>query len=334
MKIKPFQPSDEAYAAITAISQAIWPDDVYSVELFKHWDRTRDPKYWFQRYVLEAAGQVVAYGAVSEPSWSYRPGKYAIGIFVHPEHQGRGYGAALYDHFMTAIGLREIPADTIIANTREDQPRGLRFLADRGFEQVMRFARSGLDVTQFEPQRFAAKVERVRTAGIVFKTIAELREEDPNWLHRLYELDWELAQDEPKYEEFTKPDFDVYAKSVTEDPNFFPEAWFIALDGDEWVGMSALWYSGRDDKLNTGFTAVARTHRRIGLATALKTAAISYAKSLGYKEIETDNEENNPMYQLNLQLGFRPLPAIVDFAKKIEQPEAIPAGVAHVGVAF
>jgi hypothetical protein len=31
--------------------------------------------------------------------------------------------------------------------------------------------------------------------------------------------------------------------------------------------------------------------------------------------IETDNEENNPMYQLNLQLGFAPQPAELDFHK-------------------
>ena len=35
------------------------------------------------------------------------------------------------------------------------------------------------------------------------------------------------------------------------------------------------------------------------------------------KFIETDNEENNPMYQINLKLGYEPLPAWVDYEKKL-----------------
>jgi hypothetical protein len=45
----------------------------------------------------------------------------------------------------------------------------------------------------------------------------------------------------------------------------------------------------------------------------MKVAAIQFAKGYGAKEIETENEENNPMYQLNLQLGYRPAPAYVEF---------------------
>lgn len=35
------------------------------------------------------------------------------------------------------------------------------------------------------------------------------------------------------------------------------------------------------------------------------------------KFIETDNEENNPMYQINMKLGFEPLPAWVDYEKTL-----------------
>lgn len=62
-----------------------------------------------------------------------------------------------------------------------------------------------------------------------------------------------------------------------------------------------------------------RSHRRKGIATALKLRAINFAKGYGAKVIETDNEENNPMYYLNMKLGFRPRPAWLEFEKKIKE---------------
>jgi GNAT superfamily N-acetyltransferase len=69
--------------------------------------------------------------------------------------------------------------------------------------------------------------------------------------------------------------------------------------------------------MHTGLTAVSRSHRRRGLATALKVRTITHAQAQGCRRIITDNEENNPMYQLNLQLGFRPLLNFMDFEKEI-----------------
>ncbi len=69
--------------------------------------------------------------------------------------------------------------------------------------------------------------------------------------------------------------------------------------------------------LHTGMTGVLRSHRRQGLATALKVHAIQFAKAYGAKAINTSNEEHNPMFQLNLALGFAPAPAWLDFEKQM-----------------
>jgi hypothetical protein len=44
-------------------------------------------------------------------------------------------------------------------------------------------------------------------------------------------------------------------------------------------------------------------------------ASNAFAQEIGAKFIETNNEEHNPMYQLNLQLGFQPQPADLDMEK-------------------
>jgi hypothetical protein len=43
----------------------------------------------------------------------------------------------------------------------------------------------------------------------------------------------------------------------------------------------------------------------------------TFAQEIGAKFIETNNEEHNPMYQLNLQLGFQPQSADLDMEKVV-----------------
>jgi GNAT superfamily N-acetyltransferase len=127
-----------------------------------------------------------------------------------------------------------------------------------------------------------------------------------------------LIEDVPRPTEFTPPPFENYVRNEFEAPNFTPDLWLIASDEDRYIGMTVLYL--QDDNptfLVTGLTGVLREYRRRGLATALKRRNISQASELGGRFIQTSNEENNPMYQLNLKLGFQSMPADVDWEKKI-----------------
>jgi GNAT superfamily N-acetyltransferase len=73
----------------------------------------------------------------------------------------------------------------------------------------------------------------------------------------------------------------------------------------------------QSNTLNVGMTGVLRAHRRMGIATALKVRAIQFAQTYGARWIETGNEENNPMLQINLRLGFQPAPAWLSFENRI-----------------
>jgi 2-phospho-L-lactate guanylyltransferase (CobY/MobA/RfbA family) len=111
----------------------------------------------------------------------------------------------------------------------------------------------------------------------------------------------------------TREPFEDFKKFV-DSPNFLPEAFVVAVDNGNYVGTSALWISQADPaKLYTGLTGVVRSHRRKAVATAMKVRTIQAAQQRNVEIIETDNEEHNPMYQLNLQLGYQPQPAMLDF---------------------
>ena len=121
----------------------------------------------------------------------------------------------------------------------------------------------------------------------------------------------------------TKPTFEHWQKTVLENPNLLPDAWFIALDGDRYVGESTLLKSRADPNvLYTGATGILREYRRRGIALALKLRAIRYAKSVSCPQIRTWNETNNrAMLSINEALGFVKQPAWISFAKTLKEEE-------------
>ncbi len=318
--IREFDKSDQDYATAVAIQNAAWPDDPSTVEGWKYRHQTHNQKFLYQLFMVETGGKTVAYGGYMEPSWSYRPGKYSVSMTVHPAYRNQGIGTRLYEHIIGVLTGCKLPPTMFTAQAREDALSSLRFLQKRGFQQVMRFPTSRLAVTSFDANRFADVVAGVKASGIKIYSVAELATVDPDYAQKIYALDWQCTLDEPMSDIPTKPTFEEYTKFVFAHPRFIPEAYFIAVDQGEYVGLSEL---SRDlaqpDRLNTGFTAVARSHRRRGIATALKVCAITYAQRHGYVSIKTDNEEHNPMYAINLALGFIPQPAWLDFQKIIAE---------------
>lgn len=83
------------------------------------------------------------------------------------------------------------------------------------------------------------------------------------------------------------------------------ESQFLAACGNDWVGLSSFVresaYRGR-----FGLTAVTRPHRGLGLARALKSLALEYARASGVQMVVTENHpENVAILGLNRALGFR-----------------------------
>jgi mycothiol synthase len=315
--LRPFAAATD-YIGLAAVIAAVWPDRDASLSTLQHFDQTHSNGFFFQRFVLEQDGQMIAYCDYGEPADSYRPGKYWFELAVLPTQQGRGFGSALYERMERELRQRAQPLTMLTCKAREDQPAALRFLHKRGYQQVMRSHLASLDVAAFDPTPFAALLPKVAATGIELVSLAELAERDPDWQRKIYELDWECTLDEPLPDTPTKPSFEHYAAEIFGNPDFWPPAWFIAIDGGRYVGMTAANRNRRHPaQLDTFFTATVRSHRRRGLATALKLRQLDYAQRHGYTRIKTDNEEHNPMYQINLALGFRPEPALLFFQKQL-----------------
>lgn len=319
LRIDEFNPSEKEYADLVAVYNGAWPDEPTTVVSVKHRDASRQPERYYRRVVARLGDRMVAAGSAMESSWSYRPGKYNVDIHIHAEFESEDIRAQMYQALVGPLFQREPAPVLLTGDAREDKPDHIRFLTERGFVPVMRFPKSRLYVDDFDFAPYAGVIQQVEASGIAIRTVAELMQSDADWQRKLYDLDWAGTLDEPSPEPPTQLSFEEYEQTFYLAPRFLPEANFIALDGDQYVGLSALEKDlARPDHLDTGFTCVLRSHRRRNIATALKLKAIAFAKEYGAKTIDTGNEENNPMYQINLRLGFQPQPAWSDYHKVID----------------
>ena len=100
--------------------------------------------------------------------------------------------------------------------------------------------------------------------------------------------------------------------------NFYGTNMVAVIDG-KYIGSTYLEVFPKTEphKAWTGGLGVLKEFRRKGLATALKIKAIETLLKKGVTEVRTDNEENNPMYKINVALGFKPVPFSLEYMKEI-----------------
>lgn len=326
--IREFNHSDRDFADVVAVYNADWPDEPTSVDEWRHYLAVRNPNYLDQQFVVEqtqpnstnALGkpEIIAAFRVWESEGSYVPGKYRIELRIQPHWTGKGIEERMYQHVLDYLSRRTPAPKFLDTNTREDRGDRVNFWISRGFEITMREPKSELIVTDYDFSRFGNALDRVANNGIKIFTMTELQQRDPDWLQHYYDLFWPIVTDVPSTDQRTPIPFENWCKRIVDSPNLLPDANFFALNGEQWVGVSNLWKDvANPENLNVGVTGVLPSHRRKGIATALKLKTFQYAIEHGAVTLKTGNEENNPMYDLNLALGFKSKPAWLSLRKTV-----------------
>lgn len=315
--IRPFDYSDEAYRRLLEIDAAVFGEPPEPLEDWKHEDEVRSKAYPFYRDVIVRDGEIIGFVESYQGRYTYHPQKYHCNIFVHPAHDGPEIRPVVFEKILERLAGQDLIA--IASGMLDDKPHAMRFFEENGFERVAEEKLSKLDVRRFDVDAYDGLLEDVAVGGVEIVTLRQLQQRDPDWQRKLYDLDLTTSRDIPSTGERHYPEFEEWRRSRLEAPTLDVDGWFIALDGDVYAAHSQGNINRESEPVQfiTGVTAVRREYRRRHLATALKVHVIRYAQAQGVQEIFTTNDSQNPMYQLNLQLGFEPLPSWVRVEKKL-----------------
>lgn len=180
-------------------------------------------------------------------------------------------------------------------------------LEKSGYRIVQENPETELDVSQFRIADWEPVLLRVREMGVEIQIVTELKATVPDWEERFWKMEMAIMQDVPIPGGFHPQSLEDFKKVLEADiPDH--DSMLIARYGEEWIGTSQVFKGDAEpEHFYTGLTGVLREWRRKGVATALKALGIEAARKRGAARISTDNEENNPMLDLNKQLGFRQL---------------------------
>ncbi len=303
--IRPFAATSGDYATWLHVRNAVWADEPTTAAILRYEDAIWPRGYFSQRLLIEHGGTVVATAHVFENHAQYHPGKYDLELLVHPDHQGCGIGGAAYARLLDRVHRRTPAPTSLVSPIREDHTRALAFLEKRGFKPVMRWNRSRLDLGAFDPDRFADAMARVHDQGITLYSVAEVSRTEPDWQRKFYKIDQVAGQDAPSPDPQSPETLEKFIQNTFEHPRFLPEGTFVAVAADgQYLGSTELADTSGGEHLTTPFTCVHPGYRRRGIALALKARAARFARTYGARSITAANEENNPMYAINVQLNL------------------------------
>ena len=306
------------YEAVVAVNNAVFPDRPSTTDEWRYDDEHFDKKYVNERYVAErpGTGEILGFAGFWHVPWALHPRKFGMEVRVHPNAQRQGIGTTLWGRVEEALRARE--AISAKMQVWEAMPEGLAFAARADFREVMRAWESRLDVTGFDFPTFRPALDRALTGGMEITTLAAEREKDRDNLRRLHAIEAEIAEDVPRPPDdvHTPVSFDMWMEHVVDAPWAIPDAYFIAVVGGEYVGVSSLFRPQVGDWLNQGLIGVRREFRGRGVATALKVRTVEYGRDHGVREIRTWNEVNNQrMLAINGKCGFVRQPAWITLRK-------------------
>jgi GNAT superfamily N-acetyltransferase len=170
---------------------------------------------------------------------------------------------------------------------------------------VQRNPASALTLADFDEAFFQPALDAAHKNGYEIVSLSERALAVPEmWIREYWTLENSLLRDVPQPTPFVDTVYATVEQRLTS-AHFSSEGVFLALHGEDTVGMTEIYRNRTDPTLGSvRLTGVVEAHRRKGVATALKTKAILWAREVGIKRIATDNEEANPMGELNRRLGF------------------------------
>jgi mycothiol synthase len=223
-------------------------------------------------------------------------GRAFIAVRVLPEHRRRGLGRALFA--VCAQHARSLGRDGVNCFVYADEPHSIAFAESYGLENV-----------DYQLQQVRAIGDEPPPPNGI-----ELRSLDGDRDALIARVWDEVAQE--AYRDLPLPGEVTYSRAdFMRDESTRADGSFVALEDGAIVGYAGLTdHANGDATAEHGLTAVRRSHRRRGIARALKLAQLHWAAQNGVVELVTWTQKGNEAMQaLNRSLGYVDTSKVITF---------------------
>lgn len=238
-------------------------------------------------------GSVVGFRAISP--------RYFVWVVVVAEHRRRGIGRLLMNEVLEYAAAAG--ATKLIVRVDDTHAAALAFCERFDFKPYLHMVNLELDLNNWDDSAFESTSDSVTAAGIRFKTYADYENNASNQ-ERLYTLNKALSATVPREEPQTFVDFETYVEYQLSSKNCPHNGIYLAVDGDQWIGMSQI--SLHESFAFVEMTGVLPAYRGCGVAQALKHLTLQFAQHNHRQIVKTFNDVSNaPMIAVNEKIGFR-----------------------------
>ena len=317
---RPFQFNDADYAFMQRLMAALHPDNSVTVDDLRADDAILNPDFPHHRLIISQDGDDVGLLYFGQHEGMFHPQKYFFDCDVLPLAQTHSLFAAAFAYMCNAVSDQDLIA--IQAEAPSTYTTLVDFLTGAGFVITQRNPTSVLALTTVDLAAYQTVEQRINTSGVRLLDLSAVQTLHDDWLQRLVVLENEVHDDVPSPDALTLHTPDSYQSKILAANRFDPHYTLVAVatDGD-YVGVGRA-YPATDDptQFHVRFVGVKRSHRRMGIATAIKVELHRRMLAVGGTHVFTDNEANNPMYQLNLALGYQSRAAWLALEKTLKEP--------------
>ena len=220
--------------------------------------------------------------------------------------------------------LKKIDANKLVSNVYDhaNYRNHQKLLIKHNFKLAQTNREYSCDIRQVNTEKYQSLIKKLESEGINFYDSRDKMQKFPNHYKKLEELIWTYDQDipHPKEIKMTREPFEEVMKQQIDFEENCYGVEIVAVKDGQYIASTDIEVLPKAEphKGWTGGLGVIREFRRKGIATAIKIKAIEILLKKGITELRTDNEENNPMYKINVALGFKPVPFSLEYIKLID----------------
>ena len=317
INIKKFTASNIEFKECARIDNLVNHDSIFHPDDDKNRWKIRDKSLVRDRLLLyndETLIGVIYYSQGRDKN--NRTAFYTLNL--DPSYNNNGYRALLFSKMLEKV--KKINCN-LVHTSIYDHPNyeeHQKLLVNKGFKLVQTNREYSCDIRKVNKKKYTPLIKKLESEGIRFYDSKEEIRNWPNHYEKLEKLIWTYSKDFPipvgiKH---TRMPFQQALKLQIDFEDNCYGTEIVAVKNDEYIGSTDISVYHRADphKGWTGGLGVLKNFRRKGVATAIKIKAIEKLLEKGVTEVRTDNEKNNPMYKINVALGFKPVPFSLDYS--------------------